>query len=258
MGRLRPEEQRFLAEILLGFITRDYLRTAEVHFEAGHVPAHHSVESFVQALRAIGEPIHNGTAEDISMAKLLTLLFEVTGLFDMRTRPEALMLQKIMVVVERMARTLDPRLDIGRLPSRFCGNGSRTTLVPLGSSKALPEMRPQLLVRIPKLLQRALPVAEQIDVAAYRKERVAHVGDRGLGGGGSASALGDDCVISDRGTLGVGGFVNGLEARPRAIGAPASAWPRGIDAHCELCETGNFGASFGGTQIGGIETEHLT
>jgi ubiquinone biosynthesis protein len=82
MGRLRPEERRFLAEILLGFITRDYLRTAEVHFEAGYVPAHHSVESFAQAIRAIGEPIHNRTAEDISMAKLLTLLFEVTGLFD--------------------------------------------------------------------------------------------------------------------------------------------------------------------------------
>jgi ubiquinone biosynthesis protein len=46
MGWLRPEERRFLAEILLGFITRDYLRTVEVHFEAGYVPAHHSVESF--------------------------------------------------------------------------------------------------------------------------------------------------------------------------------------------------------------------
>jgi ubiquinone biosynthesis protein len=112
MGRLRPEEQRFLAEILLGFITRDYLRTADVHFEAGYVPAHHSVESFAQALRAIGEPIHDGTAEDISMAKLRTLLFEMTGPFDMRTRREALMLQKTMVVVEGMARTLDPRLDI--------------------------------------------------------------------------------------------------------------------------------------------------
>ena len=71
MGRLAPKERRFLAEILYGFITRNYHRTAEVHFEAGYVPAHHSVESFAQAIRAIGEPIHNRTAEDISMAKLL-------------------------------------------------------------------------------------------------------------------------------------------------------------------------------------------
>ena len=83
-----------------------------MHFEAGYVPPHHSVEAFAQAIRAIGEPIHNRTAEDISMAKLLTLLFEVTALFDMRTRPELLLLQKTMVVVEGVARTLDPKLDM--------------------------------------------------------------------------------------------------------------------------------------------------
>ena len=112
MGRLGPKERRFLAEILFGFITRDYQRTAQVHFDAGYVPRHHSVESFAQAIRAIGEPIHNRTAEDISMAKLLMLLFEVTGLFDMRTRPELLLLQKTMVVVEGVARSLDPKLDM--------------------------------------------------------------------------------------------------------------------------------------------------
>ena len=75
MGRLGPKERRFLAEILLGFITRNYRRTAEVHFEAGYVPPHHSVASFAQAIRAIGEPIHKRTAEEISMARLFMLLF---------------------------------------------------------------------------------------------------------------------------------------------------------------------------------------
>jgi ubiquinone biosynthesis protein len=114
MGRLGVKERLFLAEILHGFITRDYYRTAEVHFEAGYVPPRHSIEDFAQAIRAIGEPIHNRTAEDISMARLLALLFEVTGLFDMRTRPELLLLQKTMVVVEGVARTLDPKLDMWR------------------------------------------------------------------------------------------------------------------------------------------------
>ena len=112
MGRLGVKERLFLAEILHGFITRDYHRTAEVHFEAGYVPPSHSVDSFAQAIRAIGEPIHNRTAEEISMARLLTLLFEVTGLFDMRTRPELLLLQKTMVVVEGVARSFDPKLDM--------------------------------------------------------------------------------------------------------------------------------------------------
>ena len=112
MGRLGRNERRFLAEILYGFITRDYLRVAAVHFEAGYVPPNHRVEDFAQAIRAIGEPIHSRTADQISMARLLTLLFEITGLFDMKTRTELVLLQKTMVVVEGVARSLDPRLDM--------------------------------------------------------------------------------------------------------------------------------------------------
>jgi ubiquinone biosynthesis protein len=112
MGRIGLNERRFLAEILFGFITRNYRRVAEVHFEAGYVPRVHSVDDFAQAIRAIGEPIHSKTADQISMAKLLTLLFEITALFDMKTRAELVMLQKTMIVVEGVARKLDPQLDI--------------------------------------------------------------------------------------------------------------------------------------------------
>ena len=112
MGRLGFRERRFLAEIIFGFIRRDYRRVAEVHFEAGYVPRIHKVEDFAQAIRAIGEPIHSRTADQISMAKLLTLLFEITALFDMKTRTELVLLQKTMVVVEGVARTLDPKLDM--------------------------------------------------------------------------------------------------------------------------------------------------
>jgi ubiquinone biosynthesis protein len=112
MGRLGPKERRFLAEILHGLITRDYRRTAAVHFEAGYVPPHQSVELFAQAMRAIGEPIHGRTASEISMADLLGQLFAYTDVFDMQTRPELLLLQKTMVVVEGVARSLDPELNI--------------------------------------------------------------------------------------------------------------------------------------------------
>ena len=112
MGRLGLKERRFLAESIHGFIIGDYLRVAEVHFEAGYVPKYHRVEDFAQSLRAIGEPIRSRSADQISMAKLLTLLFENTALFDMRTRPELVLLQKTMVVVEGVARTLDPTIDM--------------------------------------------------------------------------------------------------------------------------------------------------
>ncbi|MBL4646140.1 MAG: 2-polyprenylphenol 6-hydroxylase, partial [Rhizobiales bacterium] len=112
MGRIGPKERQFLAEILYGFVKRDYLRVAQVHFEAGYVPAHHSIEDFAQALRAVGEPIHGQSADDISMASLLGLLFEITELFDMETRTELIMLQKTMVVVEGVSRSLDDGFDM--------------------------------------------------------------------------------------------------------------------------------------------------
>ncbi len=112
MGRLGPRERRFLAEILHGLITRDYRRAAEVHYWAGYVPPHHPVEVFAQALRAIGEPIHGRTADEISMADLLGQLFAYTEVFDMETRPELINLQKTMVVVEGVARSLDPSLNL--------------------------------------------------------------------------------------------------------------------------------------------------
>ena len=112
VGRLGPAERRFLAEILWGFIRRDYRRIAEVHFEAGYVPRAHSVDDFAQALRAVGEPIVGRPANEVSMGKLLGQLFEITGLFDMHLRPELVLLQKTMVTVEGVARRLDPEHDI--------------------------------------------------------------------------------------------------------------------------------------------------
>ena len=131
-GRLGKKERRFLAEILYGFITRDYLRVAEVHFEAGYVPRRHNVSAFAQAIRAIGEPIHGQPAETISMAKLLTLLFEVTELFDMQTRPELVLLQKTMVVVEGVARTLDPAFNMWKTAEPVVGGWIRSNLGPRG------------------------------------------------------------------------------------------------------------------------------
>jgi len=168
MGRLGAKERRFLAEILHGFITRDYRRTAEIHFEAGYVPPHHSVESFAQAIRAIGEPIHNRAAEDISMAKLLMLLFEVTGLFDMRTRPELLLLQKTMVVVEGVGRSLDPKLDIWTTAEPVVREWMERHLGPAGRLEDAAQGAGEVgrfLGQMPSLLGRAARIADQLDAA---------------------------------------------------------------------------------------------
>jgi ubiquinone biosynthesis protein len=168
MGRLGVKERLFLAEILHGFITRDYHRTAEVHFEAGYVPHTHSVENFAQAIRAIGEPIHNRTAEDISMARLLTLLFEVTGLFDMRTRPELLLLQKTMVVVEGVARSLDPKLDMWSTAEPVVREWMTRHLGPVGTLEGAVQGASEIgrfAGNLPGLLTRGARVLDQFDEA---------------------------------------------------------------------------------------------
>ena len=167
MGRLGLKERRFLAEILLGFITRDYRRVAEVHFEAGYVPPHHSVENFAQAIRAIGEPIHNRTAEEISMARLLSLLLEVTGLFDMQTRPELILLQKTMVVVEGVARSFDSKLDIWTVADPVVREWIERNLGPVGRIQGAMAGAGELgkaAAALPALASRAVRVLEQFEV----------------------------------------------------------------------------------------------
>lgn len=111
MGRLEKPTRRFMAELLLAFVTGDYRRAAEVHFEAGYVPAQQSVDAFAQALRSVGEPILGRPVNEISIGRLLAHLFRITAAFAMPTQPQLLLLQKTMVTAEGVARTLDPEVN---------------------------------------------------------------------------------------------------------------------------------------------------
>ena len=166
MGRLGVKERRFLAEILYGFITRDYIRVAEVHFDAGYVPATQSVADFAQAIRAIGEPIHSRKADEISMARLLTLLFEITALFDMKARVELVLLQKTMVVVEGVARTLDPRLDMWTTAEPVVRAWIEENLGPVGriqdAGAAVAQMA-KLAFALPETMTRAERTLEKLE-----------------------------------------------------------------------------------------------
>jgi ubiquinone biosynthesis protein len=184
MGRLGWKERRFLAEILFGFITRDYRRVAEVHFEAGYVPGQYAVADFAQALRAVGEPIHDRRADEISMAKLLTLLFEITALFDMTTRTELVMLQKTMVVVEGVGRTLDPKLDMWATAEPVVREWIERNLGPIGRIEEAGRGALSLagfVGHLPALLARGERLVEKLERAtdtgfALRPESVEAIG----------------------------------------------------------------------------------
>ena len=159
MGHIDEYTRRVYAEILFGFIRRDYMRVAKVHFEAGYVPADKDVDEFARALRAVGEPIFGMDATGISMARLLTYLFEVTERFGMETRTELILLQRTMVVVEGVARSLNPHINIWEVASPIVTDyitksiGPRAVLTDLANTAmVLARFGP----RLPALVESAL------------------------------------------------------------------------------------------------------
>jgi ubiquinone biosynthesis protein len=162
MGRIDEYTRRVYAEILFGFIRKDYQRVAEVHFEAGYVPADRDVDEFARALRAVGEPIFGMDASRISMARLLSYLFEVTERFGMETRTELILLQRTMVVVEGVARSLDPHMNIWQVaqpvvedyikqsigPKALLRDLSKTAMILARFGPQLPRLAEDALIRL--------------------------------------------------------------------------------------------------------------
>jgi len=159
MGRIDEYTRRVYAEILMGFIQKDYRRVAEVHFEAGYVPPNRDIDEFARALRAVGEPIFGMDANRISMARLLSYLFEVTERFGMETRTELILLQRTMVVVEGVARGLDPQINIWQVAAPVVTSYVAKSVGPLA---LLRDLRQTLMVlsrfgpRLPGIVEQAL------------------------------------------------------------------------------------------------------
>ena len=150
MGRLDKLNKRFLAEILYGFVQRDYKKVAEVHLVAGLVPKNVPVDELAQALRSIGEPIFGQTIKDISGGKLLKQLFDVTEKFNMQTQPQLLLLQKTMVVVEGVARKLNPNTNIWETSKPVLENWLQETKDPINSLNNTIKNTTEVLKKLPE------------------------------------------------------------------------------------------------------------
>ncbi|MEZ5939339.1 MAG: AarF/UbiB family protein [Hyphomonadaceae bacterium] len=153
MGRIGRPERRFLAEILAGFLARDYQRVAEVHFEAGYVPADNSHAEFAQALRSVGEPIFGKSAREVAMSRVLLQLFDITRQFGMHLRPELILLQKTMVQVEGVSRAIDPDHDIWQAAKPVVDRWTRNEFGPPGVARTVREALKDGLIRLRRLPQ---------------------------------------------------------------------------------------------------------
>ncbi len=154
MGRIDHQARLWLAEILYGLMTGNYRRVAEIHFEAQYVPAHHNIEEFATALRAVGEPIRGLPVKDISVAQMLDSLFRLTREFDMQTQPHLLLLQKTMVTVEGVATALDPNINMWETGEPFLRDWVRGELGPetVIADRLVRDFR--TLRKIPELIRR--------------------------------------------------------------------------------------------------------
>ncbi len=161
MGRLTKLERRFLAEILFGFIRRDYDRVADIHFDAGYVPRRESHEEFAQAMRAIADPIMDLPVEEISAGKLLTQLFATTERFNMQTQPQLLLLQRTMVMAEGMALHLYPKSNMWQISEPVIEEWVRANLSPEVQLADAINQLPRLIERLPSRIERWLAEEDQ-------------------------------------------------------------------------------------------------
>ncbi|MFC3230857.1 2-polyprenylphenol 6-hydroxylase [Marinibaculum pumilum] len=168
VGRLDWPTRRTLAEILVGFISRDYRRAARAHLEAGYVPAGQSLDEFAMALRSIGEPIRDRTAAGISMGRLLEQMFQITELFGMQTQPQLLLLQKTMVSAEGIARSLDPEMNMWATAQPVVEAWLRSHLGPEARMRETAARLAEALPRLPQTLQALEGLAEQAGAQGLR------------------------------------------------------------------------------------------
>ncbi len=154
MGRINRQARLWLAEILYGLITGNYKRVAEIHFEAQYVPAHHNMDEFATALRAVGEPMRGKPVSELSVGQMLDGLFAITRDFDMQVQPHLLLLQKTMVMVEGVATSLNPTINMWETAAPFVRNWLRDELGPEAAvaDRLVDDWR--LLRRIPDLIRR--------------------------------------------------------------------------------------------------------
>jgi ubiquinone biosynthesis protein len=151
MGRLSSANKKYLAEILYGFIKRDYKKVAEIHFLAGLVSKEVSKEDFAQALRSIGEPIFGQSVKNISGSKLLSQLFQITEKFNMQTQIQLLLLQKTMVVVEGVARKLDPETNIWDISRPILEDWLKEVKNPINKASEVFNEASEVFKRLPDL-----------------------------------------------------------------------------------------------------------
>jgi ubiquinone biosynthesis protein len=112
VGTLTESDRRYLAENFMAFFDRDYQRVAQLHVDSRWVPPGTRVDELESAIRAVCEPVFNKPLKDISFGQVLLHLFQAARQFNVEVQPQLMLLQKTLVQIEGLGRSLYPDLDL--------------------------------------------------------------------------------------------------------------------------------------------------
>ncbi|MFW8591582.1 ubiquinone biosynthesis regulatory protein kinase UbiB [Glaciecola sp. 2405UD65-10] len=165
VGTLNKQDKRYLAENFIAFFNRDYRKVAELHVDSGWVPADTNIDDFEMAIRTVCEPIFQKPLADISFGNVLLQLFNTARRFNMQVQPQLVLLQKTLLYVEGLGRTLYPQLDLWKTAKPFLENWMKEQIGPKALFDRVKESLPfwsEKLPEMPDLLYDAMRQMRQL------------------------------------------------------------------------------------------------
>ena len=228
VGQLSSEDQYYLAENFMAIFNRDYRRVAELHVQAGWMPATIRIDELEAAARAVCEPYFTRPLSEISLAEVLIKLFRTAQKYELTLQPQLILLQKTLLNIEGVGRLLDPQLDIWAVAKPVLEKILVERYSPQRLAGEFRKRLPELITRapdMPHLLHSWL--SQQVQgkhELAMRSNDLAELSN-------TINAMQRRIVSAILGTglLVVAAVLYALEAGgPRVFGVPAAAWIAGL------------------------------
>ncbi len=151
MGQLSSEDQYYLAENFMAIFNRDYRRIAELHVQAGWMPAHIRIDELEAAARAVCEPYFTRPLSEISLAEVLVKLFRTAQRYELTLQPQLILLQKTLLNIEGVGRQLDPKIDIWAVAKPVLETILRERYSPRRLLNEFRKRAPEMMTRAPEM-----------------------------------------------------------------------------------------------------------
>ena len=228
MGQLSSEDQYYLAENFMAIFNRDYRRIAELHVQAGWMPAHIRIDELEAAARAVCEPYFTRPLSEISLAEVLIKLFRTAQRYELTLQPQLILLQKTLLNIEGVGRQLDPKIDIWAVAKPVLEQILVERYSPQRLAGEFRKRLPELVTRAPEM-PRLLHAWLQQQVEGKHELGMRSQDIRALNQTLHALQRRTVSAILGTGLLIVAAVLYALEAGgPQLLGVPVATWIAGL------------------------------